>query len=133
MEASLVFVLLFAALALLISLIAHPLHGHINSSAFQFKQIPPPEGVYLPNDILTRAMNLAEHQLAGPEDMAFAADGSLFVSTNRGWIQRIWPNQTVEDWVFLGGSLLGLEWTQDGSLVVCNNKRVSSFSQPSRI
>ena len=124
MEGSLVFVMLFAALAVLVSMVAHPLHGYINSSEFHFKQIPPSEGVYLPNDILSRAKNVAEHQLAGPKDIAFGADGSLFVSTHRGWIQRIWPNETVEDWVFLGGSLLGIEWTQDGSLVVCNKERV---------
>jgi sugar lactone lactonase YvrE len=73
-----------------------------------------------PDDRLAkaRAIDLGPH--AGPEDAAAGPDGSLYVTTDDGFVLRIDRHQRVTEFAHIGGRGLGIEAAPDGSLLVAN-------------
>ncbi len=56
----------------------------------------------------------------GPEDVILDVDGSAIVGLEDGRIVRIRDAHTVEDIARVGGRPLGVEWLDEGVMVVCN-------------
>lgn len=83
---------------------------------------------------------LGEGRLEAPEDVCVDGEGTLYTATRDGWIKRMHPNGSWEDWKLLGGSaLLGMTVSATGDLLVCDADKVitpfrpSSIPQPMRI
>ncbi|VAH28055.1 unnamed protein product [Triticum turgidum subsp. durum] len=84
---------------------------------------PPPAARYRPNNLLQGLEKLGEGQLSAPEDVYVdaAAGGTLYTATRDGWLQRMHPNGSWEQWRFVGGTgLLGIAPSADGSVLVCD-------------
>jgi hypothetical protein len=70
---------------------------------------------------------LGEGLLREPEDVYVdAADGgTVYTATRDGWLQRMRPNESWEQWRFVGGTgLLGIAPSADGSMLVCDADKV---------
>ena len=75
---------------------------------------------------------LGEGQLSAPEDVNVdaAAGGTLYTATRDGWLQRMQPNGSWEQWRFVGGTgLLGIAPSADGSVLVCDADKVRTQAQ----
>jgi hypothetical protein len=67
--------------------------------------------------------------IQGPEDVYVdaAAGGTVYTATRDGWLQRMHPNGSWEQWRFVGGTgLLGIAPSADGSMLVCDAHKVYS-------
>ncbi|MEM6989729.1 MAG: SMP-30/gluconolactonase/LRE family protein [Myxococcota bacterium] len=83
----------------------------------------PPEmtGPLARNDRLLSAERLAVDAVEGPEDVAVASDGRMFVGTHDGKIAEISSDGTVVATVAeTGGRPLGLAWDAEGNLVIAD-------------
>jgi sugar lactone lactonase YvrE len=61
---------------------------------------------------------------SGPEDVAVAADGTVYTGTSEGYLLRISPDgRTIERLAQTGGRPLGIEVHPEGWLVVCDAHR----------
>jgi len=80
---------------------------------------PPLTGDLEKNTTLTSA-ELWPTSGAGPEDVVVDADGSAIVGLEDGRIVRIRDADNVEELANVGGRPLGIEWLDEGVLVVCN-------------
>ncbi|VAH43874.1 unnamed protein product [Triticum turgidum subsp. durum] len=84
---------------------------------------PPSPARLPPNNLLQGLEKLGEGRLSGPEDVYIdaAAGGTLYTATRDGWLQRMQPNGSWEQWRFVGGTdLLGIAPSADGSMLVCD-------------
>eukprot|EP01018_Ginkgo_biloba_P027892 Gb_39892 [translate_table: standard] len=64
-------------------------------------QLPPSpklEGPFAKNNILQRVEKLGEGTLIGPEDAAVDAQGLIYTANRDGWIKRMHPNRSWENW-----------------------------------
>lgn len=76
-------------------------------------------GPFAPNDRLKSIETLAIGDNRGPEDIAIAADGRIYTSTREGRIVRLRPDGShPENWAETGGRPLGLDFDNDGNLIV---------------
>jgi hypothetical protein len=54
-----------------------------------------------------------------------AAGGTAYTATRDGWLKRMRPNGSWEQWRFVGGTgLLGIAPSADGSMLVCDADKV---------
>uniref|UniRef100_A0A8R7PCD3 Strictosidine synthase conserved region domain-containing protein n=1 Tax=Triticum urartu TaxID=4572 RepID=A0A8R7PCD3_TRIUA len=93
---------------------------------------PPPAARYRPNNLLQGLEKLGGGQLSAPEDVYVdaAAGGTLYTATRDGWLQRMHPNGSWEQWRFVGGTgLLGIAPSADGSVLVCDADKVRTYAQ----
>jgi sugar lactone lactonase YvrE len=86
---------------------------------------PPPvpalTGALAPNEALKAAELLAVGKVHGPEDVAVAPDGRMFVGTHDGEIAVVSPDgATVTTLAETGGRPLGLAWDPAGNLIVAD-------------
>lgn len=85
---------------------------------------PPPKpemtGPLAPNDALKNATVIAAGQVQGPEDVAVAADGSLFTGCADGTVRKIDPDGKVSIFARTDGRPLGLQFDASGNLIVCD-------------
>lgn len=83
---------------------------------------PVPElvGVLAPNEALLATERLAVDQVEGPEDVALADDGRMFVGTHDGKVVVVSPDGTVEPFADTKGRPLGLAWDLEGNLIVAD-------------
>ena len=109
---------LTVVLALL--LVGSAMAVEIDAVSFKPEKAPKFRGALKKNQELRDNVSLlANNQLSGPEDVAVAADGSIFTGTNDGWVKRVWPDGSVENFAFTGGHPLGMDMAPDGRLIVC--------------
>ncbi len=80
---------------------------------------PPLTGELEKNDLLASA-DLWPVDGAGPEDVVVDADGSAIGGLEDGRIVRVRADGSAEVIADAGGRPLGIEWLDDGVLVVCN-------------
>ncbi|SPT16999.1 unnamed protein product [Triticum aestivum] len=109
-----------AAVAVVVSL---AVHVALNCPIQPVPSPPPPAARYPPNNLLQGLEKLGEGQLSAPEDVYVdaAAGGTLYTATRDGWLQRMHPNGSWEQWRFVGGTgLLGIAPSADGSVLVCD-------------
>ena len=78
-------------------------------------------GAFTPNDILaaTRGINLGSNY--GPEDIAIAANGTLFAAISNGTVLQVGTDgRRIATFATTGGRPLGLDFGPDGALWVAN-------------
>jgi len=102
----------------IIALFIYP--SPIDSVAWNPPAAPQLSGPTAPNNLLASADILARGEVYGPEDVAIDQQGRIFAGTQDGFIKRVLTDGTVETWVDTGGRPLGLQFDQDGNLVVCD-------------
>jgi len=56
----------------------------------------------------------------GPEDVIIDSDGSAIAGLEDGRIVRVRDGGSVEEIADVGGRPLGIEWYDDGTMIVCN-------------
>ncbi|XP_051214972.1 uncharacterized protein [Lolium perenne] len=101
-------------------------HVALNSPIQPVPSPPPPAARYTPSSLLhgLALEKLGEGRLIqGPEDVYVdaAAGGTVYTATRDGWLQRMHPNGSWEQWRFVGGTgLLGIAPSADGSMLVCD-------------
>ena len=85
---------------------------------------PPPKpamtGPLAPNNALEKAQIIAAGKVQGPEDVAVAADGSLYTGCEDGAVRKIAPDGTVSVFANTEGRPLGLQFDGSGNLIVCD-------------
>ncbi|XP_057836955.2 protein STRICTOSIDINE SYNTHASE-LIKE 4 [Cryptomeria japonica] len=81
------------------------------------------EGHFVKNNVLQSVEKLGEGFLYGPEDLAVDSNGLIYTATQDGWIKRMHPNGSWEEWKEVGGSLLGLTVSKSGHIIVCDPAR----------
>ncbi|KAM0927126.1 hypothetical protein ACQ4PT_003221 [Festuca glaucescens] len=109
-----------AALAVVVSLAVHVV---LNCPIQPVPSPPLPAACYPPNNLLQGLVKLGEPGLIAPEDVYVdaAAGGTLYTATRDGWLQRMHPNGSWEQWRFVGGTgLLGIAPSADGSMILCD-------------
>lgn len=113
---------LFALLAILAAVLCLGwlVPGPIDSLAYDPPPAPPLVGPFAPNEVLRGAELLAEGKVAGPEDLAFDAEGRLYAATAPGRIVRLDATGEPRDFADTGGRPLGLRFAPSGDLVVCD-------------
>ncbi|XP_072971668.1 protein STRICTOSIDINE SYNTHASE-LIKE 4-like isoform X2 [Typha angustifolia] len=78
-----------------------------------------------PNNLLQGVDKLGEGILEGPEDVSVDSEGTLYTATRDGWIRRMHPNGSWEEWKLLGGAaLLGISVSAPGYLLICDADKV---------
>lgn len=87
--------------------------------------VPPPvpeqRGPLAPNEALRAAERLAVELVEGPEDVAVAEDGRMYVGTHDGRIMVVAPDgASATTLVQTGGRPLGLDWDPAGNLIVAD-------------
>jgi len=107
-------------LALLGAVYWMTLPGPVDAAAWQAPAPPQWTGVLSPNRRLLEAELLAQGEVYGPEDLAVDGQGRIYGGTQDGYIMRVLPDGTAEPWVETGGRPLGLDWDNDGNLVVAD-------------
>jgi len=89
--------------------------------AWEAPQAPPLEGVYAPNKQLAALARMGEGVGVGPEDVAVAPTGEIFVGYEDGRIVRFDAGgQNPAVLADTGGRPLGLDFDPDGRLVVAD-------------
>lgn len=91
----------------------------VNAMAWEPGQPPALAGVLAPDTRLQQAELLAAGRIRGPEDIAVAADGSVYSGLHDGRIVRI-VGSKVETLANTGGRPLGMAFDASGSLIVCD-------------
>eukprot|EP00249_Psilotum_nudum_P007681 c20745_g1_i2 orf=910-1374(-) len=81
--------------------------------------LPVAEGPYAPNSILQLTEKVGDGLLRGAEDIAVDREGVIYTATRDGWVKRIWPNGSVEDFKYVGGNVLGVAIGNHGEVLVC--------------
>ena len=82
---------------------------------------PPLEGDFAPNRLLQGMELFPTPNTHGPEDVAVDADGRVYVGVDEGQILRYSPDgANVEVWANTGGRPLGLDFDNDGNLIVAD-------------
>lgn len=75
---------------------------------------------HTPNNLLQGLEKLGAGRLSGPEDVQVHG-GAVYTATRDGWLQRMLPDGSWENWRFVGGTgLLGIAPSADGSMLVCD-------------
>lgn len=78
-------------------------------------------GAFAPNAVLSRARSIDLGEVNGHEDVAQAADGTLYATTHDGLILRIDATTgSVTRFARVAGRPLGIEVADDGSLLIAN-------------
>ena len=82
---------------------------------------PPLEGDFAPNRLLQSMELFPTPKTHGPEDVAVDADGRAYVGVAEGQILRYSPDgANVEVWADTGGWPHGLDFDNDGNLIVAD-------------
>ncbi|XP_008802475.1 protein STRICTOSIDINE SYNTHASE-LIKE 4-like [Phoenix dactylifera] len=106
--------------AVLASLLALVLHVTFNSPISPLPSLRPSSRI-TPNNLLKTVDRLGEGRLEGPEAVCVDGEGTLYTATRDGWIKRMQPNGSWEDWKQPGGSaLLGIAVSMTGDILVCD-------------
>jgi len=113
--------IVIALTVLIVGFVIYP--SAIDSSAWQPPKAPRLIGRFAPNTILQNAQLLAVGQVYGPEDIDVDAEGLVYGGTQDGYIIRVHPDGSVENWVKTGGRPLGLHFDQQQNLIVCDSFR----------
>jgi len=92
----------------------------VDSQAWNAQPPPPLTGVLAANERLQLADLLARGKVRGPEDTAVDADGVLYAGLGDGHIVRVFPDGRVQNWLDTGGRPLGMEFDQNGNLIVAD-------------
>jgi sugar lactone lactonase YvrE len=81
-------------------------------------------GPFAVNDRLSAVEALPIGGLHGPEDVALDAEGNIYGATHEGWIVRLDPDGAhPERWVDTKGRPLGIDFDDDGHLIVADAYR----------
>lgn len=105
--------------ALLLYLLAWPVP--IDPVSWSAPANPGFSGAFAPNNGLEdlEVLNIGTHH--GPEDVAVDHQGRLYSGTHDGWIVRLdAKGQSPQNWVNTGGRPLGLDFDQQGNLLVAD-------------
>lgn len=94
----------------------------ITPQSFRAPEKPVLEGVLAPNLALQSADVVMHHSIYGPEDVAVDAEGNIWFGTQDGKIFYFHPKkvQAPVEVVNTGGRPLGLDFAQDGRLIVAD-------------
>ena len=115
------------ALLLLAGIAALYLNSGVEPQVWQPKTNPGLTGVYAPNSALREVQILHRGQGLGPESIALGSDGLLYTGYEDGRIVRFDPargkQNTPELFVNTGGRPLGMEFDQQGHLIVADSHR----------
>ena len=96
-----------------------PSLAKVDSVAFKPGKAPKLEGPLAPNTLLQESQYLGTNLLDGPEDIAVGPDGLIYTGTADGYIQRVSFDGEVEKFAYTGGHPLGMDFDQEGNLIVC--------------
>ncbi|KAL9444856.1 hypothetical protein AB3S75_017946 [Citrus x aurantiifolia] len=91
-----------------------------------FFSSPVSSATFVPTNSSFKGMiKLGEGIVNHPEDVSVDGNGVLYTATGDGWIKRMHPNGTWEDWQQVGSqSLLGLTTTKENNvIIVCDSQQ----------
>jgi len=89
------------------------------SESFKPAKAPAMRGPLAKNNELQTAEVLAKGLVSGPEEFAVDAQGRIYTGSDKGLVQRINSDGSVETFAITGGHPLGMDFTADGDLIVC--------------
>lgn len=92
---------------------------YFEPQAWRPLQAPPLSGDLEQNEALASA-ELWLTSGVGPEDVVVEADGSAIAGLEDGRIVRVKRSGSVDEIADVGGRPLGIEWLDEGVMVVCN-------------
>ncbi|XP_058108640.1 protein STRICTOSIDINE SYNTHASE-LIKE 4-like isoform X1 [Magnolia sinica] len=93
------------------------IHSPISPVPLELPVASPPSD-YTKN-ALQSVVKIGEGVLQGPEDVCVDKTGAIYTATRDGWIMKIHPNGSWENWKMVGGPyLFGLAMSMDGDLIV---------------
>lgn len=114
-------ILLLTVFVLLGSFLLSP--SPIDSQAWRAPSAPALHGPLAPNERLRLSDLLAKGQVSHPEDTAMDRSGRLYTGTSDGWIVRFDEAGVPRPWVDTGGRPLGMDFDQQGNLIVADAER----------
>lgn len=77
-------------------------------------------GAFFQNQQLSQVNRIELADAEGPEDLAIDSQGRVYFSLLNGDIKRMGSDRQVENWVNTGGRPLGIEFDQQGNLIVAD-------------
>jgi len=93
----------------------------IEPTSWTTKESPPLAGDFAPNRVLQGMELFTTPNAHGPEDVAIDAEGKVYVGVHEGQILRYSPDgASVEVFAETGGRPLGLDFDNDGNLIVAD-------------
>ncbi|MYL26200.1 MULTISPECIES: SMP-30/gluconolactonase/LRE family protein [Halomonadaceae] len=92
----------------------------VDSAAWEPPEAPGLEGPAKPNEALQDADVLAKGEIEGPEDTEVDGEGNVYGGLQDGRIIRVTPEGEVETFADTGGRPLGMEFDDDGNLIVAD-------------
>lgn len=126
----LILVFIFAGLFSIFLLMPSP----IDALAYVPPPAPPLEGVFAPNEHLVAGEPLGNDLFHWPEDVDVDAEGRIYAGSVGGLIQRIYPDGKTETFADTQGRPLGMDFDQQGNLIVCDSyKGLLSISPEGKI
>ncbi len=111
--------LLLIIIVIVIYLVALPVP--IDPVAWEAPTNPGYSGAYAPNERLKGIQVLPIGDNHGPEDIALDTQGRIYAATHEGRIVRLQPDgSNPENWIDTGGRPLGIDFDNDGNLIVAD-------------
>lgn len=92
----------------------------IDPIAFTAPPSPPLEGVLAANELLRTTELLARGRVQGPEDVDVDNEGRVYGGCVDGRVIRILTDGKVETFRETGGRPLGMDFDENGNLIVCD-------------
>ncbi|WP_211315750.1 SMP-30/gluconolactonase/LRE family protein [Isoalcanivorax indicus] len=122
MRALKILIVLVVAVLMLTALLTRP--GAVDAVGWEAPAPPPDDGVLAENTDLRQASLMGLGVLDGPEDIAVDRDGHIYTGTVDGRIVRVNRNDgQITLLANTGGRPLGMEFDEDGSLLVADAHR----------
>jgi sugar lactone lactonase YvrE len=110
-----------AILPIVLLTVSSPYNTLVDYVEYHPPPIPPLEGPLAPNDRLTRVTYIAKGKIDAPESITIAKDGTIYASAADGYIYRWFRgNDTLEEYAYVGGRPLGLNFDKKGNLIVAD-------------
>lgn len=111
--------LLLIIIVIVIYFVAWPVP--IDPVAWEAPTNPGYSGPYAPNERLKGIQVLPIGDNHGPEDIALDTQGRIYAATHEGRIVRLQPDgSNPENWIDTGGRPLGIDFDNDGNLIVAD-------------
>lgn len=92
----------------------------IDAAAYHPPQAPAMTGPYAINHLLDNATLLGKGTVIGAEDVDVDQEGRVYGATADGRIVRVTTNGSIETLAQTGGRPLGLDWDDQGNLIICD-------------
>lgn len=123
MELNMIKKVLLALLIIIIAIVLYFIAWPVPIDPVAWKAPPNPgyTGKFVPNERLKGIEVFKIGKNYGPEDIALDKQGRIYAATHEGYIVRLQPDgSNPENWAKTGGRPLGIDFDNDGNLIVAD-------------